>query len=227
MKKWILAAGLVGVLVLSGCGKFKMSEEGWATNASLTSADEAEFSTAQTIVVDKKFNAFKDVYDIKVDDKTVATVTGKVFKDFGNEFILKTTDGKILATEYQLRRALHLSIDRAGEIRGADGETMSYVGEKVIDDLLNWGLKFHFFDLNDTEKGYSDQTTVLKIDRGVSYYDVDGNEEYQVKQNNKIILPSTYTLNVLEKDEDLSISRIEAVLLVCIEDAVLSARKDD
>ncbi len=227
LRKGLWLAGILALGVLSGCGNLKMDTDEWEANAAIESSNEQTLLSAKEIQVNKKLNLFRDVYEVEVDGNVIATITGKVVKDFGNEFVLKTEDGKILATEYQMKRTFNFSIDRQGEFKGADGQVTGYMGEKILSDFPNWGLKFHFFDLDEEETGYTEQTTRLKLNKGTSIIGTDGEEEYLVKQDNRIVLPSNYTISVMQDDEDLSVSRIEAIVITAIEDAIVTAKSND
>ena len=99
MKK-VLSILLIMLILLTGC-----STTGKAKESEVDTTDYSEIiKSAQTIKIEDTFLSIGKCYNVVIDDKTVATVRGKVFKGFGDTFTLETVNNVVLAKEVQLKR---------------------------------------------------------------------------------------------------------------------------
>jgi hypothetical protein len=123
--------------------------------ASTTSSNSAKLLTsAKKIVISEHTISMGKDYDILVDGKKVATVTGKNVRVFGGDvFTLTTADGSTLAYEKENKR--FLSFDRAATIYDAGGNVTGYLAEKKFKSMFSLSYIFYFYDQNKKEIGKS------------------------------------------------------------------------
>jgi len=175
-------------------------------------------SARHFVIEEEVVNVGKD-YDISVNGKQVATISGKNFRGpfSGDAFVLKTLDGKVLATEKEEKRWLRLN--RAASIYDGQGSLTGYLGEEVWNDLFSAGYIFHFYGPQKTEQGASQ-----KIGRGaIDWHEIkDGQGRVVYEIDHKFsLIGDEYTLTV--KNPSTAIPIEHALFLVCIEDAIKDA----
>lgn len=201
---------IVVMLMLVGCGQQKsnVNYQALLDNASKVTIKEAMISLGKE-------------YDVYVNGQQVAEVHGKIFKGFGDTFTLTDENGNILDKEKQVKR-WGISLNRSAVIEDAKGNVVGYIGEQTLDKFLSFGYVFHFYDKNRKEIGKSNEV-VFSLLKQYKYSDNDGQLAYQVNANLNLF-KSSYTLTVKDKSQ---ISLNDAILMVCIQDAIYQADKEN
>ncbi|MFQ3543469.1 hypothetical protein Q7A53_05235 [Halobacillus rhizosphaerae] len=209
--KQIITLLLMSVLLLAGCTT--------PTPQDKPSVEESleTLNNAKTITVNEQPFSLSKEYVIEVDGKKVATVEGELIKMFGDKFTMKDTDGNIIIQEQEIKRFGRLS--RSAVIQDKKGKTLGFIGEKTATKFTSIGYYFHFFDKNQKQIGVSDQINFSVMKKN-NFMDNKGNVDYKVSKN--FALTNSYDLEV--KDTS-NIPLYDAILMVCIEDAIAS--KDD
>lgn len=178
-------------------------------------------STKVITIKEKTFGMGKD-YDIIIDDKDVATVSGKDFRFLGGDlFTLKTLDGKILASEKEHKDFLQM--DRAASVYDGNGELTGYIGERCWKDLFSWGHIFYLYDKDQKEIGSSKRVGNTSLGSH-KIYNNKGNVVYDVNKKFILLGGDKY---VITKVDESAIPIEHAILITCIEDAIMDAEADD
>jgi len=160
------------------------------------------------------FSMGKD-YNILVDDKKVATVTGKDVRIMGGDvFTLKTIDDKVLAYEKEHKRFFKLN--RAASIYDGNNKLVGYFGEEKLKNLFSVSYVFHIYDENQKEIGKSKKLGKSALGKH-ELFDNKGNIDYKIDKH-FTLGGDKYTVEILDPKSDISVWA--AILLVCIEDAI-------
>lgn len=179
---------------------------------------EGKLRDAKTIIIkERTFNLGKD-YKIIIGDEEVATVSGKDFRLIGGDlFALKTLDGKILASEREQNGFLQM--DRAASVYDGDGELTGYIGEKGWSDFFSRGHIFHFYDKNKNEIGNSKRIGRTAMGKH-KIYGLNGEIAYDIDKQFVLVGGDKY---IITKVDDNAIPVEHAILITCIEDAIMDA----
>jgi len=176
----------------------------------------ADFYQAEKLTVNEHGWSWAKRYDIEVDGKKVAEVSGKMVEVFGDVFTLKTIDGKVLAQEKEDKR--FLSLTRAASCYDSQGNLMGYIGEEVLSNLFSMSYVFHFYDKDKNELG-----TSKKLGKSAfnwhTMQDNERNVDYGIdKKLTTGIWGDKYIVTI--NDRESAIPREMAVLMTCIEDVI-------
>ncbi len=210
-------------LAFTACNSLPSQEEAPASNppsynTSFQDKSEERLRNATKITIDEEvINLGKD-YDILVDGDKLATVSGENLKLWNDEFVLKTIDGKILASEREDKRIVRWN--RAAAIYNGNGTLSGYLTEETIEDMFSFGYIFHFLNTQQQEVGKSQKVGRGAIDHH-KLEDVSGNADYDVDHKFTFI-GDKYVLTVLNKGSKIPLE--QAILLVCIEDTIKDAQ---
>jgi|GEM_PF-6433669 len=217
------ALGLL-TLVLTSCPA-RPSTIGTGIGAKLDAAAcRQRLDSAHLMVVKKSFISLEKKYAVYVDGSRVGTVTGKIFPVFGDTFTFTSAKGSPILAEREVKRTFRLSIDRLAVVTDpGTGRELGYVAQNQWRDLLNWGIVFHVFDMDQREIGQARQqfSLFLKESTITGTEEEHQRREYGVKQVLNMF-QNTYDISISEGPH--SISPEMAVLIVCIEDAIWSAQ---
>lgn len=82
-----------------------------------------KINKAKSVTIREEIISLNKSYDIYVDGKKIANVSGKYISLTGDVFTLKDNSGKVLMSEKQIKR-WGLKLNRAAQIYGADGNTV-------------------------------------------------------------------------------------------------------
>ena len=179
------------------------------------SANEDTLRSATTITIKEKMLSWGKHYDILVEDKVVATVTGKSVRIIsGDVFTMKTKDGKVLASEKECKRFFKL--DRSAICYDAKGNVTGYLGQESIKDFFSLSYVFHFYDADKNEIGKSKKLGKSSLNKH-KLYDSSGNEDFDIDKKFQLG-GDKYILT--RKDFESSIPLEYAIFIVCIEDAI-------
>lgn len=179
--------------------------------------------SAETItILEQQVSIGKD-YDIIVGDQRVATVSGENIKIWTDRFDLKTIDGQLLAYETESERFGVLW--RAATFYDGQGNRTGYLGEELDSRILGLVAPyyvFHFYDTTQQERGASEKLT-NSILGNHDIYDRNGAVDYTIdKQFRGNMFVDKYVITVHDKR---NIPLEQAILLVCIEDAIGDSNK--
>jgi len=170
---------------------------------------------ATSITVEEYVMSLGKKYAIKIDDKDVGTVSGNVFKPFGDVFTLKTIDGVVMAKEKEVKRFLRLN--RAAVCYDPDGKESGFIGEEVFNDWGSISYVFHFYDANKNELGSSRKLgkSCFNIHK---LYDDQGSFDYDIDKKAVFLSGDKYVLTIKNPKSKIPVEH--AILLVCIEDVI-------
>jgi len=155
-------------------------------------------------------------YDIEVNGKKVATISGKDMRFMGGDiFTLKTTDGNVLAYEKEQKRFLRMN--RVAACYNPQNQVTGYIGEKHYKDFFSFSYVFHFYDSNKKEVGKSQKLGKSSWNHH-TLKDNQGNVDYTIDKKTVLFGGDHYILKV--KDKKSTIPLTSALLLTCIEDAI-------
>lgn len=173
---------------------------------------------AKTITIREALISIGKKYVIYIDNEEVGRVIGKPFNIVGDVFTLYDNSGKELASEKQERRILNFSINRLATIE-QDGVITGYIGEEQQKDWFKVFVKSHFY--NENKKLVGTYKRKLDLVMKGEFLDTKGNTDYVFKQK-LISFTDIYTLTVYD-NKDIPV--IDAILMVCIQDAINDALK--
>ncbi len=170
---------------------------------------------AKNIRIEERVITINKEYDVIVDGRTVATVSGKYVNITGDVFELKDSRGDLLAKEKQIKR-WGVRLNRLAEVSDSSGNITGYIGEDVISDLFSISkYKFHFYDSNKNEYA-STKEQVLSLFYEFKIYDNNDDEVYLVEEEFSMF-GDVYNITKI-KDSDVSAEN--AIFLTCIVDAI-------
>lgn len=180
----------------------------------------SNLATANRVVIKKSLISFGNKYTIKTEDGDRYTIKGKFVNLTGDTFTLKDDDGNVLGKEKQIKR-WGVKLNRLAKIMDFNGKIIGYIGEERIGDMLKIGYRFHFYDQNGKEIGYTKQKLIsLALDNKI--YNKDGTLAYKI--NGKLLtLTSKYEINAVNPKD---INMVEASYFACILNEIYQARKD-
>lgn len=221
LTKWIKLFSVVFmVFLLAACATEEVNKGTKASTPEPAINGEELLKEAKTVVIKEDAFSMKKKYGIFVGETKVAEVTGKYYKGFGDEFILKDVDGDILLKEKQVKR-WGVKYERTAEIKNAKDEIIGYIGESVNTKLFSVGYFFHFFDKDKKEIGVSDQIN-FSLMKENKFLDNDENIDYYVKK--QMAMTDEYELQIKDKE---NIPLEFAIIMVCIEDAIADAEAEE
>lgn len=201
MKKFLVGM-LVMLLILGGC-----SAGGTATKYTREEAVEI-LENADVIKVRKSGlgSFFGNKYIVSVDGEEVATVSGKYIKITGDVFTLRSTNGDVMSKEKQMKR-WNIKFNRSARIYDHDNQTTGYINEEVFKDYFNIGYKFHFYNKDKKEVGYTQQKIfTLTLDNNV--YDEKDRIAYEIKGNLINFVDTEFTIYVKDKESSVDVESV-------------------
>ena len=179
-----------------------------------------KLNNAKSIVIKKDLISIGKSYDVEVDGKSFGSVDGDFIKITGDKFVLTNDDGTILSSEKQVKR-WGVKLNRLAEVKNNKDETVGFIGEERLGDLLKWGFNFHFYDKSKTEIGYLKQD-VFNIFSTFEIFNVKDNKlAYEINANFSPI-QAKYTITV---HDDSVIPVDQAIYMTCILNAVNDSKK--
>lgn len=209
MKK-ILCMLLVCLLLFSGCGQLTS-----------TPIQEEVRSEVREIDIQKAFISFTAHYYVAENNEEIGEVTGEFLPIFGDTFSYTDMEGNVIAKEYENKRLLNLSFNREAEVVDANENIVGYIGEDVVQDLFNIGYKFHFYDAEQKEIGYTQQV-ILSLLGEQDVYNVEGELVAKINRN-FTIFTKEYTLSIYSDD----IPEEQLIFFACIIDAIQTAEEEE
>lgn len=190
-KKMMVIVTIVSAIGLVGCNNTNHSNQNSNINQNKiekTSNLLSELNKAKEITVKEKFISFGAGYDIYADDKHVGEIQGKYINITGDVFELRDLNGNVVKSEKQIKR-WNLKLNRMAEVYDKDKNVSGYIGEEKIKDMFDWGYKFHFYDKNKNEIGYTDQQ-IFSLTKTYKVYDLDKNLDYEIEGDFFTLKPS-------------------------------------
>lgn len=178
-----------------------------------------KLDNAKEIKIDEAMMSIGKYYDVYADGEKVATIEGKFITTFGNVFEMKDLNGEFLIKEEEVKRWGPFDVTRLAEVKNEKDEIVGYIGEKYWDKWFSVGWSFHFYNKDKQEIGNSDQLNFTMFKEN-AFYDTNHNLQYQVEANWG--WTDNYTMKVYDKSK---IPLYNAILMVCIEDAIHDAKK--
>ena len=177
-----------------------------------------QINNAEKIEIREKIITYNKEYVIYLDNKEIATVSGKYINLTGDVFTLKDNHGNTLTSEKQIKR-WGIKLNRLAEVRDKNGEAVSYIGEDVIKDLFSISkYKFHFYDKKKKEYAYTKEK-VLSLLYEFEVYNMEHTQIYKVEKNFDILTDSY----VITKKKESDVAMYEVIFLTCIVDAIMDA----
>lgn len=140
----------------------------------------SELNNAKKITVEEKFVSIGASYNIYVDDKQVGEIQGKYVNITGDVFEMKDLNGNVIKSEKQIKR-WNIKLNRMAEVYDKDKNVSGYIGEEKIKDMFSLGYKFHFYDKNKKEIGYTNQQ-IFSLTDSYKIYDLNKNLDYEIKE---------------------------------------------
>lgn len=177
--------------------------------------------TAKEINIKEAFVSFGKHYAIYVDGEEVGTVSGELFTGFGDTFTIRDNEGNIMLSESQQKRTFRFSLDRLAVINSPDGKVHGFMGEEVLNDFFNPFVKWHFYDENEIELGYTKFKLSIILKKS-DYLNVAGSLAYKMNTNFNILVDD-FTLTVYDST---NIPVEYAIFMACIQDAISDANEN-
>ncbi len=170
---------------------------------------------AKEVSIQEEIISINKEYNIYIDGKHVATVSGKYINVTGDVFKLEDSNRNLIAQEKQIKR-WGIKLNRLAKIMNKDGNVTGYIGEDVIKDFFSVSkYKFHFYDKDKNEYAYTKEK-VLSLLYEFEVYNNEDEEIYNVSKNFDLISDS-YTITKV-KDSDVNME--DVIFLTCIVDAI-------
>lgn len=222
---------LIGGILLVGCDDTPVQTDS-NINTSTTTAEQTIankenntdlieiLNNAKEITVKEKVFSIGVGYDVYADEKLVGEIKGKIIKDFGDKFKLIDTNGNTVKEEKQIKR-WGVRINRMAEVSTPDGNVTGYIGEERIKDFFTIGYRFHIYNENKEEIGYTKEKLTF-IGKEFDIYDMEDNKDYDIDK--KVFnFTSTYKIKI----NDTSDIPVEDVIFyTAIQDCILSADEE-
>lgn len=225
-----LMAILLGGFFLVGCEDADTSQTDISTQkpaveqSSVNNEDEIglieTLNNAKEIKIKEKVFSIGVGYDVYADGNLVGSIKGKVIKSFGDKFKLIDTNGNTVKEEKQIKR-WGVKINRMAEVTSPDGNVTGYIGEERINDFFSIGYRFHIYNENKEEIGYTKQKLTF-LGREFDIYDTEDNMDYDIDEE-VFNLTSTYTIKVNDTS-DIPVEDI--VFYIAIQDCILTADEE-
>lgn len=228
---------LIGGAILIGCEDTDVNQTNLSTENPVSiqtttndSSNKEEKTTsglieilnnAKEIKVKEKVFSIGVGYDVYADGELVGSIKGKVIKDFGDKFKLVDNDGNVVKEEKQIKR-WGIKINRMAEVYTPDGEVSGYIGEERIEDFFTIGYRFHIYDKNKEEIGYTKEKLTF-IGREFDIYDMQDNKDYDIDEE-IFNFTSTYTIKVNDTS-DIPVE--DVVFYIAIQDCILAAEEEN
>lgn len=179
-------------------------------------------NSASRVTIREEFISLNKKYNIFVDGKQVATISGKYINLTGDVFTLTDMSSNVLAKEKQIKR-WGVKLNRLAHIMDKNGNTDGYVGEEFFTDFFSISkYKFHFYDKNKNEIGHT-REQVLSLLYQFNVFNNANEKVYDVDKNFTLFVDE-YTI---EKVKDSDVQMKDVVFLTCITDAIMDAAKKD
>ena len=221
--KEILAIVLI-ISLLSSFAGCSGNSEGYLQRTSSVEKDNTDYlsviNKTASVKVEEAYYSFSKSYNIYVDDKKIATITGEYVNYDGDVFTLKDVNGKVLAKEKQIRR-YGMRLNRLAHVMDANGKTTGYIGEDLIRDWLAWDkYKFHIYDANEKELAYTKEI-LWSTYNDFEIYD-SNTSIYSIREQWSWV--DTY---LITKNEESNIKMTDVIFLTCIIDAIRDAEEKE
>lgn len=183
--------------LLEECEKYELNGQ---------SAEEI-INSSERVEVIKKTTSLRRTYYIFIEDKLIATVTGKLIHPLGDTFTMKDVDGNEIISEKEHIQLT--SITKNATI--SDG---TKVKQDVLKDFAQ-RFKYHLTDKDGNEYAYTDGN-ILGVPAQVFVYNTDDEKIFAINGDYEIVNRG-YTV-VKYKDSDCSMTK--AVLLTTMIDTI-------
>lgn len=215
MKKLNILIVFVSLLLVS-CSSTSTKEQ-----KNLSSEEYAKLlSTSNILTIEEEPFSMGKEYKIYSENILVAIVKGKALKATGDILTMTDPNGKVLMKEKQLKRwGIHFT--RNGVYIDDNEKEIGYLGEILETKLTNIGHFFYFYDKDKKKIGTSDEV-IFSYLKKYNFNDTKGNIDYEVSQEFDFV--DTYQVKVVD---DTEIHRYQALLMVCIQDAIKDAEEED
>lgn len=180
-----------------------------------------KINSAKEITITESFFSLNKHYDIYIDGKQVANIDGKYINITGDTFTLTDMNSNVLAKEKQIKR-WGVKLNRLAHVMDPSGNTDGYIGEEFFNDLFSISkYKFHFYDKNKNEKGYT-REQVLSLFYKFNVFNNSGDAVYNIEKGFSLFVDE-YSITKV-KDSDIQMK--DVVFLTCIVDAIRDAEED-
>jgi hypothetical protein len=185
-----------------------------------TNKYEEKLLTSPTLTIEEKLLSLGKFYHIypgkNTKQKPIATVKGKNWNWLNDVFVLKTVDGKILASEKEVFKFFKFT--RAANCFDGNGRNYGYIGEELNwKDALTFGHVFHIYDSNKFQIGRSVRGALTG---DITIRNNAGNNDYFADKE-LLHIRDRFVLYV--QNPNSRIPRVHAILLTCIEEALMDA----
>ncbi len=226
-KKVLLAIFLIACLfLLVGCTDINVENESENSTHETMQEEKTEQSEEESNISEKTREAKKvsiqeeiisinKEYNVYIDGKHVATVSGKYINVTGDVFKLEDSNGNLIAQEKQIKR-WGVKLNRLAKVMDKNENVTGYIGEDVIKDFFSVSkYKFHFYDKDKNEYAYTKEK-ILSLLYEFQVYNNEDEEIYNVSKNFDLISDS-YTIT---KIKDSNVNMEDVIFLTCIVDAI-------
>lgn len=235
-KTKILMTILIGGTILVGCENVNANESSSISQKPIVVEDtivdnnkESKddiglieiLNNAKEIQVKEQIFSIGVGYDVYADGKLVGSIKGKIISDYGDKFRLIDNNGNVVKEEKQIKR-WGVRIDRMAEVYTPDGQISGYIGEEVLKDFFSLGYRFHIYDKNKEEIGYTKEKLTF-VGREFDIYDMQDNKDYDIDED-IFNFTSTYTIK-LNDTSDIPVE--DVVFYIAIQDCILTADEEN
>lgn len=180
-----------------------------------------KINSADKVQIKEKIITLNKEYGVYIDDKEIATVSGKYVNITGDVFKLKDMSGKVLSSEKQIKR-WGIKLNRLAKLMDNNEKVIGYVGEDVIRDFFAISkYKFHFYDENKNEYAYTKEK-ILSLLYEFEIYNMNNNQTYKIEKDFNLITDS-YNITKME-DSELSMDKV--IFLTCIVDSIMDSQEE-
>lgn len=202
-KKMIIILSIISTISLVGCNNNvstnsnnnssqDTTKQNSITNNKVETTEKidllSELNNAKKITVEEKFVSIGASYNIYADDKYIGEIQGKYVNITGDVFEMKDLNGNVVKSEKQIKR-WNIKLNRMAEIYDKDKNISGYIGEEKIKDMFSLGYKFHFYNKNKQEIGYTNQQ-IFSLTDSYKVYDLNKNLDYEIKEEFISLKPS-------------------------------------
>lgn len=201
MKKKIIILTLIAAFSTSLISCTKINKNTTIVDNTVNSNEEITagiaidmLNNAKKISVINNIISLNNSYDIYTDGNKVGTIEGKYINITGDKFVFKSKNGEIIGSEQQIKR-WGVKLNRLAEIYNNLNDPIGYIGEEKIKDLFKIGVKFHFYDKDKNEIGYTDKPMFSIIEH---FKILDSNNNLLYKIDKRVFSVSdTYDIEVI------------------------------
>ena len=205
-KKIITTGILISGMMFTGCSEQSEFTENIVQSVEVKKDLLTTLNDAKKIKVEEKLVSVGAAYNVFADDVKVGEIRGRYVNATGDIFTLTDLDGNVVKSEKQIKR-WGVKLNRLAKVYNENGNITGYIGEEKIKDAFSWGYKFHFYDDEKVEIGYSKQK-IISLTDVYEVYDMDKNLDYVIEEEVVSLTPS-YEIKI----NDNSNIRVEDVVL--------------